>query len=144
LRAEKIGFAAAEAASTNQSFGLHITVAAGEAVKDVEIKFRPAGAITGRVLNEDGEPMANVTVQAMRYAYIGGKRRLNPEGQAQTNDLGEYRIFNLLPKKYYVRASVSNAEGFSLLAKRQSNKPAQAYWARVLSGRKNSRHRDSP
>ncbi|MFL6300044.1 MAG: carboxypeptidase-like regulatory domain-containing protein, partial [Terriglobales bacterium] len=115
-------------ASTNQSFGLPVTVAAGEAVKDVEIKFRPAGAITGRVLNEDGEPMANVTVQAMRYAYIGGKRRLNPEGQAQTNDLGEYRIFNLLPKKYYVRASVSNGEGFSLPTKRQSNKPAQAYW----------------
>lgn len=128
LRAEKIGFAAAEAMSTNQSFGLPVTVAAGEALKDVEIKFRPAGAITGRVLNEDGEPMANVTLQAMRYAYSGGKRRLNPEGQAQTNDLGEYRIFNLLPKNYYVRASVSNAEGFSLPTKRQSNKPAQAYW----------------
>src|SRR5213595_3123378 len=32
LHAEKIGFAAAEATSTNQSFGLPITVAAGEAV----------------------------------------------------------------------------------------------------------------
>src|SRR5690349_1464014 len=41
LRAEKIGFVAAEAASTNRSFGLPITVASGEAVKDVEIKFRP-------------------------------------------------------------------------------------------------------
>src|SRR5437868_12605588 len=30
LRAEKIGFTVAEAASTNQSFGLPITVAAGE------------------------------------------------------------------------------------------------------------------
>ncbi|MFL6300854.1 MAG: hypothetical protein ACJ71N_09640, partial [Terriglobales bacterium] len=130
LRAEKTGFAAAEAASTNQSFGLPITVAAGEAVKDVEIKFRPAGAITGRVLNEDGEPMAKVVVEAMRYTYSEGARRLEAVGHADTNDLGEYRIFGLLPHKYYVRAGLPPDEYFfsgTQQLKHSGNAPEQAY-----------------
>ena len=40
--------------------GLPVAVLAGQAVKEIEIQLRPGGAITGRVLNEDGEPMANV------------------------------------------------------------------------------------
>ena len=92
------------------SQGTQISVTSGQTT-EVTLSLRQAGAITGHVLNEDGEPMANVTVQAMRHRYENGKRELRPVGQAQTNDLGEYRIFGLAPQKYYVCAVDRGSRG---------------------------------
>ena len=126
IRAEKMGFIASEVGGRTD--GVPVTVVAGQPVKDVQIQLRPGGAITGRALNEDGEPMANVTVEAMRYSYVEGTRRLLPVGQAQTNDLGEYRVFNLLPGKYYVRARVVNMGSLPMGARHAGKKPEEAYW----------------
>lgn len=51
----------------------------------------PHGAIvTGRVVDETGEPAADVIVQVQRYAYQQGRRQLSPAGRtAQTNDIGD-------------------------------------------------------
>jgi hypothetical protein len=88
----------------NVSSGAPVTVRAGEA-DELTVPLHRAGVIVGRVVDEDGEPIAQVYVQALRYQYSDGKRILATEGQAQTNDLGEYRIYGLAPQKYYVRAN---------------------------------------
>jgi protocatechuate 3,4-dioxygenase beta subunit len=63
-------------------------------------------AITGRVLDEFGEPVAEAVVQALHYQYVGGRRQLVPTGRmGQTNDLGQFRIYGLPPGEYYVSAS---------------------------------------
>ena len=44
---------------------------------DVVVQLTAAGTIAGRVLDRDGEPLANVTVQAQKYSYRDGERVLN-------------------------------------------------------------------
>ena len=64
------------------------------------------GAISGRVYDEAGEPLADVRVQALRARTIEGKRRLEPAGTADTtDDTGAYRIYGLGPADYFVSAT---------------------------------------
>ena len=82
--------------------GLQITVAAGQKMTEVVLPLMPAGTITGRVFERDGEPLAYVAVQALKYSYQDGQRVLNVVQTAATNDLGEYRLFWLGPGQYFV------------------------------------------
>src|SRR5207237_10715078 len=68
----------------------------------------PRGSvITGRLTDEFGDPIADATVQAMRYQFTNGQRQLVVAGrQATSDDIGQYRIFGLMPGDYVVRASV--------------------------------------
>ena len=101
IRAERPSFAAL------QWPGLRITVRAGQTVRDLVLRLAPGAVITGHVVDEHGQPMASVNVQAMRYVYSPGGRRLQGYGGGTTNDLGEYRIFGLSPGRYYIRATVN-------------------------------------
>src|SRR5262249_11771227 len=57
------------------------------------------------ILNEDGEPMAGLQVQAQMYTYQQGRRVLTQAGQAgPTNDLGGYRTYWLSPGEYFISA----------------------------------------
>ena len=60
--------------------------------------------IAGHVYDETGDPMAGILVRVLRYQYQQGERRLTPAGTAQTNDLGQYRVWGLMPGDYYVDA----------------------------------------
>src|SRR5688572_16883878 len=70
-----------------------ITVTAGERPGDIALMMSPTGAISGRVFDANGEPLGNAEVVAMKASYPEGRRSLTPVGSAQTNDLGEYRLF---------------------------------------------------
>jgi hypothetical protein len=51
--------------------------------------------------------MTDVQVQAMRYQFVNGERQLVNAGRvAQTDDLGQFRVFGLMPGDYVVRASL--------------------------------------
>jgi protocatechuate 3,4-dioxygenase beta subunit len=67
--------------------------------------MQPHAVISGRVLDDEGEPIPHVQVHAMTYRYMQGRKQLMPTGNASTNDLGEYRIFGLPPGKYFVSAN---------------------------------------
>jgi protocatechuate 3,4-dioxygenase beta subunit len=88
-----------------RSQGRSLSLASGQEMKDVVLRMQPAAVITGRVLDEDGDPMINAEVTASERRYSSGHLRLQPAGGAQTNDLGEYRIGGLLAGKYYVTAN---------------------------------------
>ena len=45
----------------------------------------------------------------MRIGYNQGRRQLVAAGEAQTNDLGEYRLYDIAGGKYYVSATYRNA-----------------------------------
>jgi hypothetical protein len=45
-----------------------------------------------------------VQVSALREVYSRGKKSLTSETTVPTNDLGEYRLFDLRPGRYFVRA----------------------------------------
>jgi hypothetical protein len=83
-----------------------LTLAAGRKIGDVVVRLTPQGVIVGQVLDEDGEPVPQAVVQCLRAGYPNGKKQLAMAGIAMVNDIGEYRLGNLPPGKYYVSASV--------------------------------------
>jgi 5-hydroxyisourate hydrolase-like protein (transthyretin family) len=86
--------------------GKPIEVVADQVLEKIDFALPRGAVITGRVVDEFGEPSANVHVAPMRYQFDDrGRRRLIPAGGATTNDLGEFRIFALAPGDYYLSAT---------------------------------------
>jgi hypothetical protein len=68
------------------------------------IKLNRTGVISGRLLDESGEPLSRARVSAMRREPLAGSRLL-PAGMADTSDdLGQVRLFDLPPGEYIVTA----------------------------------------
>lgn len=78
---------------------------AGKDITDVVLRMLPAAVVVGKVIDEDGDPMPRTDVSVLRYAYTLGKRHLETAASGTTNDLGEYRIPDLLPGRYLVVAT---------------------------------------
>jgi hypothetical protein len=87
-----------------RSPGTPLTLSAAQAMKDVRLEMAATGAITGRVYDRNGEPVAYARVLAMQDWYHEGNRLLNFIQSVQTNDRGEYRLFWLPPGRYYIGA----------------------------------------
>src|SRR3954462_2268597 len=89
--------------------GKRLAIADGQVLDKIDLRLVRAGVITGRVVDEFGDPVTDVMVTPMRYQFMQGSRRLNPTGRgAQTNDIGEYRIYGLSPGQYYLSATLRN------------------------------------
>ena len=58
--------------------GKVLELADGQTIEKIDVSLPRAGVITGRVLDEFGEPLTGARVQPMRYRYVGGQRRLTP------------------------------------------------------------------
>ncbi len=82
--------------------GVSIRVTDDEARDDVAIPMSRGGTISGRVLNEYGDTVPGVQVQAMRYQFENGTRVLRPVFLDRTDDRGEFRLFTL-PGGQYLR-----------------------------------------
>ena len=79
----------------------------GDPESSLLLKLLRTGAISGRVLDTDGEPVMGANIQIHAASQKKGPAR--PGFAATTNDRGEYRAFNLPPDKY--RISVSYTRG---------------------------------
>jgi len=96
--------------------GVPLTLSPGKHVDDLIFRMVPAAIITGRVRDENGEALPWAHVTALLTYFIQGKRTLMPASSSATNDLGEYRLFNLPPGKYLLSAGyeMSQAMGMSM------------------------------
>jgi hypothetical protein len=88
-----------------------ITVQPGNELRGITIKLTPTGVISGKVSDENGDPVSGATVQALRRSYVNGQRQLNPIGGVTTNDIGEYRVAGLAPGSYYVVVTYTTGYG---------------------------------
>ena len=105
LQAIKTGYAQNQFGAGASRQVTSISLDPGQHLRDIILRLLPQAVITGRVVDEDGEPMPHVSIEVLRYRYFAGKRHLLPAaGNAGTNDLGEYRIFGLAPGRYYLAA----------------------------------------
>ena len=102
--------------------GAVLSLTANQEVADAMFRLVRAGVITGKVLDDTGEPMMGVNVSVLRQPSEEEKEERGPHGKklemsmvatAQTDDRGEFRLFNLKPGEYYVKAAeTGNAWGF--------------------------------
>jgi protocatechuate 3,4-dioxygenase beta subunit len=91
--------------------GRPIELTDGQVMDKADVALPRGGAVSGRVVDEFGEPVADASVSAMRMEYSSGRRRLAPTGRpSTTNDLGQFRLFGLPPGEYYVSATLRSMD----------------------------------
>jgi beta-lactamase regulating signal transducer with metallopeptidase domain len=90
--------------------GLSFPVAAGQAKKDVKIEMSLTGVISGRVVDEDRQPMGHVVVMALTAQFQAGEQRSYIERTVLTDERGDYRIYWLGPGKYSVAAVIEDPQ----------------------------------
>ena len=69
----------------------------------VDVALERGGTISGRVVDEFGEPMADVRVEAL-LALPHNARLSSVSRQRETDDEGRFRLFELPRGRYFVRA----------------------------------------
>ncbi len=86
--------------------GRPIELADKQVQEAIDFLLPRGGVIAGRIVDDTGEPVVGAAVSLMRPRYIDGARQLARVGRAvETNDRGEYRLFDLAPGSYYVGIS---------------------------------------
>ena len=112
INASKSGFVNVQYGQTRPfESGRPIELADKQVLENADIVMPRGSVIAGRIVDEFGDPMPDVSVTALRQTWSGGRRRLTPApGRiAQTNDLGQFRLYGLPPGDYYVSATMRNS-----------------------------------
>ena len=82
--------------------GKSLKVGDKQVVEKIDFTLPRGAVITGRVLDEYGEPIADVQVSALRNQFTAlGRRPVNAAAICATNDIGEFRLFGLSPGQYF-------------------------------------------
>jgi len=79
-----------------------IAVQSSRPVDDIFFRMLPTAVVSGRITDEDGDPISGVRVLALRK--IPGKTKRENMATETTNDLGEYRLAGLFPGQYWIAA----------------------------------------
>ncbi len=93
--------------------GAVLSLTSGQEVNDAMFRLVRAGVITGKVVDDTGEPMMNVTVSVLHKPTEEEREEGGPSGKklemtsvstVVTDDRGEYRAYGLKPGEYFVKA----------------------------------------
>jgi hypothetical protein len=108
LSATKAGFVALQYGQRRPTeTGTPVVLADGATAEGLDMAMPRGSVIAGRLTDEFGEPIAGAQVQTQRYQYQpDGQRRLMPSAFAQSDDLGHFRLYGLMPGEYLVTANV--------------------------------------
>ncbi len=66
------------------------------------LRLAPAAVISGKILDESGEPVRRATVTLYYQDHSSGVDQIHQARGAQTDDLGEYEITSLMPGTYFL------------------------------------------
>ena len=114
LPAGRLNVSASKAGYVDSSYGQtrpqepakQVQIGEKQVVDKIDVALPRGSVITGRVLDEFGEPIADVQVMPMRNQFTPTGPRPMPMGrQAATNDIGEFRLFGLAPGQYLIAAT---------------------------------------
>ncbi|HET8547128.1 MAG TPA: carboxypeptidase-like regulatory domain-containing protein [Bryobacteraceae bacterium] len=109
LSARKAGFVEQQyGAARGSRMGTMLSLGPGQELRAITLKLTPHAVISGKVTDEDGEPVMFTHAQALQQRFIRGKRQWVPAGGGQVNDLGEYRIPNLQAGRYIIAVAAQS------------------------------------
>jgi protocatechuate 3,4-dioxygenase beta subunit len=81
---------------------LSVTLTSHENKEGLVMALTPGASVSGRVMDQDGKPVAGCNVQTMQFAPGSPGSRLYGNHTATSDDRGEYRIYGLARGHYYV------------------------------------------
>ncbi len=114
-----------------------VTVADDEQKQDVSLELVPGASVSGRVADEEDNPMRNCSVSAVQSSHTDSEPRLATFASVQTDDKGEYRMGKLPPGKYYIMARCTPGVPLPhalVLRSLISDLPSLVYPSRFYSG----------
>jgi hypothetical protein len=79
-----------------------VSVSPGDTGK-LTLELTPLGAIEGRVVNEDGEPVPGLIVAVVTTDVVDGQKTTRIGASKRTDDQGEYRLWDLAPGPVYLK-----------------------------------------
>ncbi len=82
-------------------------IVAGPDLDSEHLVFRlqPDAAVEGQIIDENNDPVRGALVRLFQPSMEDGRQRTLPLEQAQTDDLGNFRIGHLAPGTYYLAVS---------------------------------------
>lgn len=111
LSADHVGYLRGSYAAKGPGPGTILNLLPGDTLSDLSIYLVEQGVITGKVLDEDGDPVRNLQVRLLRRAFSNGEQQLNIAGNAQVNDIGEFRVAGVSAGQYYLVADPPRVPG---------------------------------
>ena len=87
--------------------GVEIRLAAGDNLTGIDIKMVPQAVLSGRVLDQDGDPWPHAAISLYHSVWSKGHRHIENadyNGSSEVDDRGEFRLSGLAPGRYYVQA----------------------------------------
>ena len=106
ITAQRQGYA--DRGGGGYSMPRQLFLGAQQQLKGVVVKLTPQSVITGKVLDQNGDPLERVSVMILREQYYMGTVQWMNANSGQTNDLGEYRIAGIPPGHYRLSATYRN------------------------------------
>jgi len=104
LAAAKRGFVTA-AYDQHEQFATAIVTGAGLDTENLTLRLQPAAMLTGKVLDEAGEPVRGANVTLYREDHRSGVSQVLRSANEETDDQGAYEFAFLAPGTYFVSAS---------------------------------------
>jgi len=86
-----------------------VTLRPGERLENVVFRLQRAAVVTGRVTDPDGEPVPEAPVTLFAVSWSRGRPLFLPHRTAETDDRGLYRLFHVMPGRYYLGLEVGRA-----------------------------------
>lgn len=105
VTARRSGYLTAQYGQRGSERGRPVSVAAGEVVRRIDFSLVRGAVIAGTISDDVGMEYPGVRVDALEFRYVRGRRIPVTAATTTTNDLGQYRLSNLSPGSYVLRAS---------------------------------------
>ncbi len=131
LTARKTGYVSAEFGEKRPGGpGTTLSITADQSIADLVLTLVPSGVLAGTIRDRRGDAAAAVEVTALR---IGGSPN-SPLPVTRTDGLGRFRLFDLAPGEYVLRAGTRIGLAWLPLYYPGTSDPEQALPLAVLPG----------
>jgi Carboxypeptidase regulatory-like domain len=91
--------------SFGSALGVAIVVDSNQGTDNLVFRLFPPAAISGKVVDDAGEPVEHALVQLIGSSVVTGRKRVSTRGYVYTDDLGHFRFGPLPAAAYYLAAT---------------------------------------
>jgi hypothetical protein len=91
----------------HESYSTAIVTGAGLDTENLILKLPPTAVLSGKVLDEDGDPVRHATITLYYSDHLEGVDQIRVHRREQTDDLGNYELPSLMPGTYFLSASAT-------------------------------------